>query len=147
MGQPFLTLSLRGSNTVTYESKTRRKDEQKCPFAISEGCREAAAELRCTHLVATQHSLHMQIPSAEVFDDSCSCFPGQACQTSHGGPANQGGKQGLGGQVGPFSCQRCPSSPSSPSSPLCPQHHSSTTGAPILHFHSSILLPLWLSPS
>lgn len=47
MGQ-FLTLSLRGSNVVTYESKTRRKDEQKCPSAISEGGREAAAELRRT---------------------------------------------------------------------------------------------------
>lgn len=90
-------------------------------------------------------SLSMQIPSAEVFYDTCSCFPGQPCQTSHGGLANQDGKQGMGGQVGPFSCQCCPSSTSSPL--LCPLHHSSTICAPILHFHSPILLPLRLSPS
>lgn len=81
----------------------------------------------------------MQMPSAEVFYDTCSCVLGQPCQTSHGGLANQDGKQGMGGQVGPFTCQHSP--------PLCPHHHGSTIRAPILHFHSSIHLSLWLSLS
>lgn len=85
----------------------------------------------------------MQMPSAQVFYDTCSCLLGRPRQTSHGGLANQDGKQGLGGQVGSFSCRRRPSSPLL----LCPHHLAATIGAPVLHFNSSIPLPLRLSPS
>lgn len=93
-------------------------------------------------------SLQMQIPSATVFYDNCSCFPGRPQQVSRRGLANQDRERGMGGQVGPLSCHCGPLSTLTASHPLlCPPDHSSAICAPIIHFHSPIPLSLLLSQS
>lgn len=88
-----------------------------CSWAGGECLFSSDAHLTsCVVKIRLSESLHMQICSPEVVYGTCSCFPGQPCQTFHEEPANQDGKQGMGGQVGPFSCQHRPSSPSIPSS-------------------------------